>query len=218
MKKTVQIIALLMIVSVSMLSAASYTSLDAAMATGNGRYLLANETVAIEKMPASVEEFTTMRNTLATNPKGAYAMFVIAMLTYVKDKEMGLRFFTLIMDMGKLTRNSSDPANVQGYVPSRSAMASIRQLDTRLYLPGVYLVNTKVDTGYAYTLPASIEFRQATIRGPEAIALYALTTSGNSARPISFTKNDKGIWKASEFSSVFVGVSKIPRVRQIDTL
>jgi hypothetical protein len=44
----------------------------------------------------------------------------------------------------------------------------------------------------------------------KSVKLYAYTTSGNMARPISLKKNNRGIWKAYGFSSLFVGVSKTP--------
>ena len=198
--------------------AAGTVSLESAMASGEGRYRLNDETIRIDALPASVEDFTNLRNTLARTPKGGYAMFVIAMMTYVKNKNLGTQFFTLIMDMDKLARNPGNPLNVQGYVPNGNTMYLVRQLDTRLYLPGIYLVGTSVDNGYAVSFPASIEFRQATIRGEDTVSLYALTTSGNMARPITLRKNSNGLWKASEFSSMFVGASRIPRTQRVDNL
>jgi len=209
---------LAILVTTTAILTANTASLDSALSSGPGRYRLVDESVRLESLPSSVEEFTTMRNTLATNPKGGYAMFVAAMLTYVKNKDLGTKFFTLIMDMDALSRNPGNPLNVQGYVPNANALYLVRQLDSRLYLPAIYLAGTSVDNGYSYSLPASIEFRQATVRNAETVTLYALTTGGNSARPITLRKNDKGIWKAAEFSSVFVGASRVPQTRRTDTL
>jgi len=146
------------------------------------------------------------------------AMFVIAMLTYAKNKDLGIKFFTLIMDMDVLARNPGNPLNVQGYVPNGNTMSLVRQLDTRPYLPGIYIVGTTVENSYAVSLPATIEFRQATVRGEDTVSLYALTTSGNMARPITLRKNSNGLWKATEFSSMFVGASRIPRTQRVDNL
>ncbi len=219
--KKIFIIGVVAVLTAGLLSfafTANTVSLNDAIASGRGRHLLANETVEIAKMPATVEEFTAMRDELAKGPKGGYAMFVVAMLTYVKNKDLGLQFFTLIMEQSNLTKSCRNVPTVKGYCPNSSAIYKIKMLDTRLYLPGVYLVGTKVENGYKYTIPATVDFRQATIGGPEAITLYGHTTSGNMARPISLRKNNKGIWKAYEFSSMFVGVSKIPRVQRNDDL
>ncbi len=203
---------------VSGVFAAGTVSLESAMASGNGRYSLNDETIRIDALPATVEDFTNMRNTLARSPKGGYAMFVIAMLTYAKNKDLGIKFFTLIMDMDVLARNPGNPLNVQGYVPNGNTMSLVRQLDTRPYLPGIYIVGTTVENSYAVSLPATIEFRQATVRGEDTVSLYALTTSGNMARPITLRKNSNGLWKATEFSSMFVGASRIPRTQRVDNL
>ncbi len=98
-------------------------------------------------------------------------------------------------------------------------MYLVRQMDRAPYLGNIYMAGTVPENGYKLPAPPWVlTFRQATVESEDTVKLYANTTSGNMARPISLKRNDKGIWKAKEYSSVFVGVSKQPRNAVSDDL
>ena len=202
----------------SITSAAKQSTLEEAIQSGNGRYILKNASISINKIPKDTDVFISLRDKIAKEPMGGFAIFVISMIKYGEDKQMGLQFFTIAMDRNSLSETSQS-GNYKGFLPGSSAMYSIKQMDTRKYLGNIFITGTTYTNGYELPdSPYVIRFRQATIDSEDSIKLFALTTSGNSARPITLKRNDKGIWKAYEFSSVFVGVSQLPKEKVSDDL
>ena len=59
---------------------------------------------------------------------------------------------------------------------------------------------------------------QLTFRKDTDVSLYAFTTSGNFPRPLTLKKNNRGIWKVTNVSSLFVGVSKLPAKKVDDDI
>ncbi len=187
--------------------------------TRNGRYLLKDESFTLESIPQSLEEFVALRDEIADNPKGGVAMMIVAMKVYAEDEELGTKLFTIALDRSALIRSVSKP-NYKNYIPSTQSMYFIRQIATHPYLAGIYIEGTKAKT--AYVLPQKppyiLRFAQATVSDKDEITLYVVTTSGNRPRPVKLKKNNRGIWKAIGFSSLFVGAMKAPKYQVDDDL
>ncbi len=212
------LVALSIMIAFSTSFSAKRVSFEEAISKGRGRHLLANESEKITRMPSTVTGFLNLRKEMGTHPKGASALFIIAMATYVKNPNLGTKFFTLIIDRYYITKNCRNTATFKGYCPNRSALYHIRRLKRMSYLPGVYISGTNVSNSYAFNLPAEISFNQVTVRGKERVSMYISTTSGNLARPLTLVKSSNGYWKAKNFSSLFVGVSRVPTKRVKDDL
>lgn len=173
--------------------------------------------ITLPSIPDSVASFKAMRNELAKTPKGGAAMFIAAMIKYSQNKEMGIKFFTLIFDRYYIGNARRGPS-VRGYAPNRAARSYIRYLRAKPYLGKVYIQGTNHRNAYKLpSAPYKITFNQIR-KGRRAVTLYVNTTSGNLARPIKLKKNNRGIWKAYGVSSLFVGVRHVPRRVQDDDL
>lgn len=184
-----------------------------------GRYLLDNAEMAIPSLPSSAEDFTQLRDSIAKDPRGGYAAFVAAMLIYGKNKELGLQCMTLMLDQSLLTKGGSKPV-YKGYSPSHDTLYLIRQIDKYPWLGAIYIDGTSAEKSYGLPAkgPLTIRFNQLTLDRDDEVRLYAFTTSENMPRPITLRRNDKGIWKALNISSVVVGPSKLPKTVVKDDL
>jgi hypothetical protein len=165
---------------------------------------------SLPSIPKTFAEFKELRAAHSKTPEGAAALFVAAMIMYGKNKEDGIKSFTLILDRYYVWKGGRGPS-VRGYSPNRSAMGYIKMIDTRPYLGRVYISGTNYKN--AYKLPAApykIEIARIGSRGEGKKVLYIRTTSGNMPRPLGVKVNNRGVWKAYDLSSMFVGVSKVP--------
>ncbi len=193
-------------------------SLESAISKGRGRFLLRNESASIPSMPKTIDEFINLRKEIGKTPKGAAVLFIIAMATFVKNKDLGTNFFTLVLDRYYISRYCRRIAKFKGYCPNRRAMYFINRLHSKKYLPGIYVRDTTVNNAYKFSTPATITFNQATIINRRRLKLYINTTSGNRARPLGMKKSNNGYWKANNFSSFFIGGSREPKNEQPDDL
>ncbi len=172
-------------------------------------------TVSINDIPANLDEFIALRNEIATTPEGGAVVFILAMILYNQDEDLGLAAFTIAIDLGQL-----DEGNVyKGFKPRSSWYYLFGQLAYAEYLGRVYINGT--DYSDAYSLPDKpYEFIFTSIRetGENSMKVFVQTTSGNMPRPISLVQNNRGLWKAWEASSLFVGVSRTPPANIDDDL
>ena len=187
-----------------------------------GRFLLKDENISIDKIPTSIDEFVSLRNQIGRKPKGASAIFITAMIAYGRNKSLGKKFLTIALDRSLLSKSNSQP-NYKGYVPSDKVMYFIKMMHNfsykgNLYLGNIYIEGTDFNKGY--TLPSNgpytINFNQLSIKDENNIILYINTTSGNAPRPLVLRKNNRGIWKAIEVSSIFVGPMRSAKKELID--
>lgn len=175
-------------------------------------------TVSFNSIPSTVEEFVTLRDQLAVTPTGGATMFVIAMMNYEKDEALGLKCFTAIL-VNDSTMLRDDAAGYGGKSPNNNAMYYIQMIKKYSFLPNIYIVGTAAANGYA--LPAAPykcmfstnAYNPAT---ETSVKVFVLTTSGNMPRPIRLEKNNRGIWKVSEFSSLVIGPSNLPPEPEAD--
>jgi hypothetical protein len=172
-------------------------------------------TVTVDSIPGNIDQFLALRDEIAATPEGGAAVFIIAMILYNEDKDLGLQAFTIALDREQLSEGNV----YKGFKPYSSWYNFFEQLGYAEYLGRVYIDGT--DYSDAYTLPDKpyrfvFTGRQET--GENRVKVFVQTTSGNMPRPLSLVKNNRGIWKVWEASSLFVGVSKIPPDNNDDDL
>lgn len=181
--------------------------------------LAAQEAVRVEVplIPADVEEFVALRNEIAVTPEGGAAMFVVAMSAYAKDPDLGMRLFTAILvNDGSMLRD--DPAGYGGKAPGNSASYLIRRLDDAPWVASSYWIGTSPENGY--TVPEGNPLTTAVSRNPYSVVsetemrVFVHCTGADSPRPIRLERNNRGVWKVAEFSSLVVGVR--PPVEIVD--
>ncbi len=166
--------------------------------------------ITIQKLPVNAEEFTELRNRIATTPEGGAAMFMVAFMTYVNDNDLGLQFMTLSLDMSNLSEGNV----YKGYRPARSLDYHLNRmkLPERKHVPFAYVVGAKNENRYEVTPPFQFQFsrnRYSEI-AEDRIKVFIQCAGASMPRPVTMKKNSNGIWKVQEASSLFLDVMAPP--------
>ncbi len=167
------------------------------------------EEIELAKIPSSAEEFTQMRNEIATTPEGGAAMTVAALLAFSKDKDLGLQCLTLIL----AKRNVMQGDVYKGYAPLGSIMYHVNRISGYKmwpYLGYAYLKGATAKNDYAVSPPYTVVTKRQKNSGTDASGKVKIFVycDGFRPRPIMLHRNDKGIWKAHELSSMFLNVTQ----------
>jgi hypothetical protein len=164
--------------------------------------------VEVEKLPATIEEFIALRDRVAHEPQGGAALMVVALLVAAEDEALGASCLTVAVDRARLQES---PSGYKGYSLLPADHRRIKeQLRGRSFLARSYLRGTSPGDGYAPPpLPWTIDLATNPHSGDPAsgtLKLFVASSGADSPRPIAVKRNDKGIWKASEWSSLIVGI------------
>ena len=174
-----------------------------------------NKVVKLSKLPASPEEFIQMRNKLSQTPEGGAAMFIAAMLNMGKSEKLGLQCITIAIDQSQVTSGNV----YKGYKPGNGVMYHLNRLKRGgrgnfwAYAPKAYLKGATLNNGYKASKPYKVVTSRNKYSGQESSGKVKvfIDVAGFRPRPISMKRNDKGIWKAYGFSSMFLDVPKSPK-------
>ena len=164
------------------------------------------KSITVNKLPGSVEEFTKLRNEIAVTPEGGAVIFILAMMKYTKDRDMGLKFFTIA-----LTRNNLSKGNAyKGFKPHRSLNYHFSRFNNNPYWPFAYIKGAKPDNGYKVSAPFTFVTSRNRYSGSEESGKVKVFVNcfGTRPRPMKLKKNNRGLWKALEFSSFWLGSIK----------
>ncbi len=172
--------------------------------------------VTVPAIPGSMEELVALRDKIATTPEGGAVTFLVAMIMYGEDKELGAQAFTLTLDRDGLSNGTV----YKGFQPKRTWYEYFYQIDKFPYLGKIYVKGTKDTEAYALSAgPPAFTVTEVRQDRNGMMKVFVATTSGNMPRPILMAKNDKGLWKVKEASSMFVGPIKLaPEKKVVDDL
>lgn len=164
------------------------------------------QTIQFDQLPATVEEFVALRDNLATTPEGGAAMFVVAMITYAQNPNLGIQFFSVVLKQELLVKTATNP-NYQGLAPNHVfCLTWLEKLKQTPYLGNSYIIGTSADAGYLLpAAPYRVFFSRHVAKAEEQVKVFVLCSGADSARPISLQK-DGEVWKVFEFSSLFVNM------------
>ncbi len=165
-----------------------------------------SKSISIDNIPQTTEDFITFRDKLATTPEGGVVAFLVACLIYNQNEQIGRECIIIQTDASQLQPSN---AGYKGYDLTSSNHNMIIQLRQKPYIINSYIQGTSFENGYSLPkLPFnfSIEKSEET-DGGKYVKVFVRSTGADTARPIRMSKNDKGIWKGIEFSSLFVGVN-----------
>ncbi len=175
-------------------------------------------TVEIAGLPETAEEFIALRDRLANTPEGGAAMMVVALLLYAEDESLGLQCLTIAVDKDRLEHGSEGYKGWQLRASDRSLLRS--QIGRCPYTPRSYIAGTTPQDGYNLPAPPyTIELSANPYSGDRTGGPYKLFIHSSGAsrpRPVTLKRNERGIWKAAEWSSLIVGVR--PPVEAVDEL
>ncbi len=169
-----------------------------------GFWANAQKTITVDKLPSSTEEFIQFRDKIANTPEGGAVAFVVATMLYSQNPSMGRECVIIQTDMSQLDASNS---GYKGYNLRSSNDFQLKQIDSKKYIPFSYAQGTSNENGYQ--LPSGsfkIKVERTADAGNGLMKAFVWSTGADSARPITLKKNDKGMWKAYEFSSIMVGV------------
>jgi len=176
---------------------------------------MSETTVTLDAMPRTVEEFKAMRDRLATTPFGGAAMFAVALNVYSEDPKAGIPLLTLALDASMLSDGNE---GVSGKQPTH--LRDFRDRNgQKPWVAKSMIQGTSPEGGYALpAFPLTLKFKEQPGDVKETDAkVFVYTTGADSPKPMRLKKNDKGLWKAAEWSS-FQGNCRPPVVKQSDDL
>ena len=177
----------------------------------------AQKKVIISKVPTTVEEFIELRNVKAVTPEGGAVMFLIALKVYNDNPELGNKFLVLAADKSRLI--SGDV--YKGYKLMRGDMNLInRQLAQYKNIANSYIKGANPKNGYTVQLPYEYELTENPYSGNRdegKFKNFVKCYGADSPRPVHTKRNNKGIWKAYNWSSVITGIRK-PEIEEDDDL
>lgn len=163
----------------------------------------AQKTIEAAKVPSTIEEFLTFRNRVAQSPEGGAVVFAMALMMYTNNKEVGLKALTIALDRTQLSEGDI----YKGFQPQNSINYHLTNLLRKPYIARSYVLETSPQNGYK--LPSKLSFKLT--RNPYSeqsngdVKVFIKCTGASTPRPIALRKNNKGIWKAVNYSSLFVG-------------
>lgn len=171
------------------------------------------QTFDVPALPASVEEFLTLRGDLATTPHGGAVVYTVALVTYARDQELGLQMLTIAMDGSEL----QDGGVYKGKTPSHRRLQELKErIAARPYVARSYIQGTSPEN--QYQIPdASLQVKireQPRDVGEDRAKVFVHSTGADSPRPITLLKNNRGLWKAKNFGSLDLGVR--PPIQAVD--
>ncbi len=161
---------------------------------------------SLESLPESLEAFEAVQQQWQESAEGAGAAFVVALCVYVDNETLGVRCLSLAMHD---SRQQAGPRGVGGREPMPIHRQSWqRNLLARPYVARSYLVGTTPAGGYS--LPEgnlTIRMRtQPRDMKPDSGKVFVASSGADSDRPLKVKKNEAGVWRVSEWSSLEVGV------------
>lgn len=176
--------------------------------------------VPIQNLPESVENYVALRNEIATTPGGGAALFVIAMIKYSENPQKNMDYFVAILVNDGTVLQKSGRDTYGGMEPNASAQFLIKRMNSKPYLPLSYISGTSPEGGY---IPPSGTWIISSSTNPhsyiadDTVKVFIQCSGADTPRPVTLKRNNRGIWKVKEFSSLFVGIRE-PQWEEDDAL
>jgi len=166
--------------------------------------------LVIDRAPENVAQFLTLRNEIGQTPEGGAAMFLLALQRYQEEPSEGLKFLILTTDKSQLVK-SHEAESYGGYTLHKVERTRMtQQLEQYPYLIHSYFAGAIPENDYTPApAPFSFTFSLTSYSGSEKsgrIRLYIPSSGTDTPRPITLRRDNKGIWKVTEYSSLLVGI------------
>jgi len=169
---------------------------------------MTEQTARIETLPTTADEFATLAGKLARTPEGGAATMLLALKIAAGDAALGRQCLALAVTATRLQPGSH---GYKGQELRRGDLQLIeRQLGKQPYLPASYLAGATPGNGYAVpALPWELTISTNPYSGDPAtgrVKLFVACAGAASARPITLESDAAGQWRASEWSSLIMGI------------
>lgn len=168
------------------------------------------EEIHIQKIPTTVEEFISFRDANANSPGGGAAVYILALMTFSKNNQLGMQCLTIALDQSNVVNGDV----YKGKKPGNGIMYHVNRMNG--YKRWSYL-------GFAYTEGALASNNYNTDKSSFKVVSTTNKYSGSEEdgqvkvfievdgfmkRPIILKRNDSGVWKALNVSSMFLDLKK----------
>ena len=167
-------------------------------------------TVSISRMAVNLEDFLALQGQIGNTPQGAVAMMIQAMAIYQQDPIVGRQCLTAA-STDPLISQSTAQGSYDGHI-----ITNVSRMDENIArqptLPHIYYQGAAPDNGYEPDAPPYVlnmftnlySYDGSSIDGLVRIKLFVETLGAASARPAT-VKKVNGIYKITEFSSLYLG-------------
>ncbi len=164
-------------------------------------------TVALSGMPGSREEFLTLQASLATTAEGGAAAFLLALILRRADETLGAACLAESVDGSRLRIGAPGPELVR-----RDLQRIDEQLRANPGLPAAYFEGATPTNGYALPeMPWTVALTTNPYSGDAdkgLIKLFVACSGADLPRPVTLKRQEDGLWKASEWSSLLMGIRR----------
>jgi len=166
------------------------------------------QNVKIADQPGNVEDFVTLHNAVATTPEGGAAMFLLALKIYVDNPKLGEQCLVISVDKSLLKEGKV----YKGYKLGETDMDLIkRNLNNNKLIPNSYIIGSKPESSYKVKLPFEYEFNVNLLgKAKDGTKVFVKSSGADSKRPMVLKKNNRGLWKATTWSSVLANIKAPP--------
>jgi hypothetical protein len=176
----------------------------------------------IDKYPQNLEQFVELRNQMATTPEGGLACFIIALREFALKGDEALPWMIVCRDINDL-QESNMPTAYKGYTLGNFELSRLKsQLAHQKFLIDSYFMGSTPENNYSVPMD-NIEFSFSSNKysGDPAEGLtkiYVYCSGAATPRPSTMKRNEKGIWKVKEYSSLYVGIQGPASSKRVDDL
>lgn len=174
----------------------------------------------ISPYPQSFEDFLELRNSISDSPEGALACFIIALREFSQKGAEALPWLIICRDINDL-QESQKANNYKGYMLGVRELSLLNsQINKQKYIPDSYFSGSSPENNYSVS-ETEFSFSSNKYSGDPAegrTKIYAACSGAATPRPATLVKNDRGIWKVKEYSSLIVGIMAPASSRRVDDL
>ncbi len=152
--------------------------------------------------------FLKLRDEIAGTPEGGAAIFVIAVKIFNENPDLGAQCLVIATDRNRLQSGTV----YKGFQLMRSDFDRMkRQLSQYPFIPNSYFKGATPENGYKFDFPTQMNFSSNAYSGNKSAGTFKVFVQcygADSPRPITLVRNNKGFWKAKEWSSIIMGMKK----------
>lgn len=164
-----------------------------------------------EKLPTSIDEFLEIRDRIGNDPYGGAQLLIYALMVRLDDPDLGDKLIVLSLAADQLNKGGKD--TYKGYTWKGNWNYHIKNTKKHAHCVRAFATTSSPENDYELDKDAvAIRFREQTKYvgsvDSGAYKVFACSSGADTCKPISLTRNKKGIWKVKEFSSVVGGCRK----------
>jgi len=164
-----------------------------------------SDVIISEELPATIESFKNFVNRIAVTPEGGAVCIVTALSLF--SRRVCEDCLSIIIHRDRLQEY---PDSFEGWRLQNHDQQLINgQILDKPWIPASYYVGTSPVNSYSIPpLPFRFSISRDTYSSsdPDRKKVFVTSSGADSPRPVTLKRDDRGIWKALEWSSLLLGV------------